>query len=226
MNKYLFGLLVMSLLFTGSTLRAQTYREDYRGRPFMEQSYTDIQGNPFLNESWLMGTVTFVNGQAANVNLKYNIYTDELLFRKQNDSTVQAFVDPVKSFSIPYLLIEGSDLVNNLFRSQFPVIDGHTMNTFYQVIGEGKITLLRYYKKKLLSSKEFNSATTTQTFMAENAYYLFSNNQMTRFKPSQKTILAAMSDKADKVQEYIKTNKVDFKSDAALAKLFSYYSSL
>ncbi|WP_431199355.1 hypothetical protein ACQ86K_30905 [Mucilaginibacter sp. P19] len=62
--------------------------------------------------------------------------------------------------------------------------------------------------------------------MTANSYYLFANNQMTRVRPSQKTILAAMSDKGDKMQEYIKTNKVNFKSDAALAKLFSYYNSL
>ncbi|MDB5147537.1 MAG: hypothetical protein JWQ57_1557, partial [Mucilaginibacter sp.] len=98
--------------------------------------------------------------------------------------------------------------------------------TFYLVVGEGKIKLLRCYKKRVIESKDFSSQITTKSFLSANAYYLFSNNQMVKTKPNQKTILAAMNDKAAQVQDYIKKNAVNFKSDAALAKLFSYYNSL
>jgi hypothetical protein len=55
---------------------------------------------------------------------------------------------------------------------------------------------------------------------------VFINNQITRIKPSQKSILAALGDKADQLQGYMKSNTVNYKSDVALAKLFSYYNSL
>ncbi|HMG10174.1 MAG TPA: hypothetical protein VK609_16785 [Mucilaginibacter sp.] len=59
-----------------------------------------------------------------------------------------------------------------------------------------------------------------------DVYDVFANNQITRIKPSQKSILAALGGKADQLQSYMKSNTVNYKSDAALAKLFSYYNSL
>jgi ribosomal protein S15P/S13E len=158
--------------------------------------------------------------------VNYNILGDELLFKTPTDSTVQAFVDPVKSFSARDAKLEGTDQTDVTFSSGFPAVDDQSAKTFYQVVGDGKVKLLRYYKKKVVETQDFTSQKTNKSLMGVNSYYLFANNQITKIKPSQKTILAAMNDKADKVQEYLKSNKVDFKSDVALAKLFAYYNSL
>ena len=224
MKKYkLYCVFVLLLLCVKA--KAQ-YLSDYTGRPYYLKTNDGIQGSALLTDNWLNGTVYFVNGKIANAILNYNIYGDELLFKSPRDSSVQAFVDPVKGFSIKGIALDESDQTDMNFSSGFPAVDDQTPKTFYQVVGDGKVKLLRYYKKKVLESTGFASQVTTKTFTLANSYYIFVNNQMTKIRPSQKTILAAMSDKGDKMQEYIKTNKVNFKSDAALAKLFSYYNSL
>ncbi|WP_413670030.1 hypothetical protein ACEN9X_08885 [Mucilaginibacter sp. Mucisp86] len=202
------------------------YLSDYTGRPYYLKTNSEIQGNPLLTDNWMKGTVDFANGKTANAILNYNVYGDELLFKSPQDSSVQAFVDQVKSFSIKGVVLEGSDQTDITFSSGFPAVDDQTTKTFYQVVGDGKVKLLRYYKKKILESTGFASQVATKTFITANSYYLFSDNKIAKIKPSQKTILPALNDKADKMQEYIKANKVDFKSDVALAKLFSYYNSL
>ena len=224
MKKYnLYCLLV--LLFFCMQAKAQIL-SDYTGRPYLLKTHDGIEGSPLLTENWLPGTVDFANGKTAAATLNYNLYGDELLFKTPKDSIVQAFVDPVKSFSIKGITLEESDQTDMTFSSGFPAVDDQTAKTFYQVVGDGKIKLLRCYKKKVLESKDFASQIGTKTFINANSYYLFANNQMTKIKPSQKTILAALNDKADKIQEYVKANSVNFKSDVALAKLFGYYNSL
>ena len=217
---------VLAFLFLCTQVKAQ-YLKDYTGRPYYLKTHDGIDGNPLLTETWLTGTVNFVNGKTVNTTLNYNVYGDELLFKTPTpDSTVQAFVEPVKSFSIKDIKLEESDQTDITFSNGFPAIDDQTVKTFYQVVGDGKIKLLKNYKKRVQESTAFASQMTTKTFITATSYYLFANNQLTKMKPSQKTILAVMNDKADKIQEYIKTNKVDFKSDVSLSKLFGYYSSL
>ncbi|QEM13894.1 hypothetical protein [Mucilaginibacter rubeus] len=224
MKRYKF-FCIAALLLLCVQARAQ-YLSDYTGRPYYLKTNDGIQGSELLTDNWLKGTVDFANGKTANAILNYNVYGDELLFKSPQDSSVQAFVDPVKSFSIKGITLEGSDQTDMNFSNGFPAVDDQTAKTFYQVVGDGKVKLLHYYKKKVQESTGFASQVTTKTFITATSYYLFADNKMTKIKPSQKTILAALSDKADKIQEYVKANKVDFKSDAALAKLFSYYSSL
>lgn len=212
-------------LFLCAQAKAQ-YLSDYSGRPYFLKTYAEIQGSPLLSDNWFGGTVNFANGKTATAILNYNLYGDELLFKNPKDSTVLSFVDPVKSFSLKDANIEECDLSDLSFSSGFPAVDDQTTKTFYLVVGEGKIKLLKCYRKKVIESKDFSSQITTKSFMPANSYYLLSNNQMVKIKPNQKNILAAMNDKAAQVQDYIKKNAVNFKSDVALAKLFNYYNSL
>jgi hypothetical protein len=225
MKKNNFYLLVTFLLVYGFNAKAQ-YLSDYSGRPYYLKTYAEIQGSPLLSDNWINGTVTFSNEKTATAILNYNLYGDELLFKNPEDSAVLSFIDPVKSFSLKNATIENSDITDLSFSSGFPAVDDQTTKTFYLVIGEGKIKLLKCYKKKVIESKDFSSQITTKSFMSASSYYLFSNNQMVKIKPNQKALLAAMNDKAAQVQDYIKKSSINFKSDAALAKLFSYYNSL
>jgi len=49
---------------------------------------------------------------------------------------------------------------------------------------------------------------------------------MTRFKPSKKDLLETFSDKSSEIDAFLKKEKLDFKSNDDLAKVFQYYSSL
>lgn len=224
MKKYTLFCMVL-FLFVSTQGKAQFLR-DYTGKQYSFKTGAGVAGSVLLSSYWFPGTVNFADGKTANAILNYDIYGDELLFKTATDSTIQAFVDPVKSFSAKDFKLEETDQTDVTFSSGFPAADGQTAKTFYQVVGDGNLKLLKLHKKKVLESKDFSSQITTKTLTGTNSYYLLANNQLTKIKPSQKTILAAMNDKADKVQEYLKTNKVDFKSDVALAKLFGYYNSL
>ncbi|WP_419700721.1 hypothetical protein [Mucilaginibacter sp. NFX135] len=223
MNKFIACLIAM----VSACLAAQAqYIHDLQGKPYMEQSYTEVEGNPFLISSWADGNIDFANGKKATIRVKYDLVKDVLLFQHKGDSTAMYFVDPVKGFTLTNSFINESNILPLVFNSGYPAIDVQTTTSFYQVVASGKMQLLRHYRKAIRTDQAFNSATVTKTFAFTDLYYLYADNKIVRIKPSQKSILAAMANKSTEIQAYLKTNTVDYKNDAALAKLFNYYNSL
>ncbi len=224
MNKFIVCFLAIMTL--NRFAAGAQYINDLQGKPYMEHSYTEVDGSAYLIANWAAGTVTFVNGKTITAPIKYDLVRDELLFQNKGDSAAMSFVEPVKGFGFTNAAIEESNIIPPVFSSGFPAVDSQTPASFYQVIADGKTKLLRYYKKTIRTDKAFNSATSTKTFVLINLYYVFINNQITKIKPGQKTILAALNDKAGQLQTYMKSNTVNYKNDADLAKLFTYYNSL
>ena len=223
MNKFV--TCFMAMVFACLASHAQILH-DLQGKPYMEQSYTEVDGDPFLINNWADGNIDFVNGKTGAVRVKYDLVKDVLLFQHKGDSTAMYFVDQVKGFTLTNSFIHESNILPLVFNSGYPVIDVQTTASFYQVIASGKMQLLRHYHKAIRTDQAFNSATVTKTFAFTDLYYLYANNKISRIKPSQKSILAAMADKSTEIQTYLKSNTVDYKNDAALAKLFNYYNSL
>ncbi len=221
--------LIVSLLCCSILTRAQQSQilNDNQGKPVMQQGYTDVEGSPYLNANWFPGVVNLAGGKAVTAKIKYDLVKDELLFQSPRDSMALAFVTPVKSFSFGVFGVDETSLVPLVFSNGYASIDDQTTASFYQVIADGKVKLLKRYRKVIHSDQAFNSATTTKSFVMRDAvYYLIKDGKIEKFKTSQKTVLAALNDKADKLQTFIKTNKIDFESDKDLAGLFTYYNSL
>lgn len=217
---------LMSMLFVGINAHAQ-YIHDYQGKAYSEQNYTNMVGDPYLIPRWFEGSVQFVDKKPITVKLKYNLLNDQLLFQNARDSSAMVFIDPVKSFSFNMFKIDESDLAPLVFTDGYPAIDAQTPTSFYQVIADGKVKLLKRYRKIIRTDQAFNSATATQSFeMINPVYYIVTGGTIARIKPGQKAIMTALGDKADKLQAYIKGTSVNYKSDAELSKLFNYYNSL
>ncbi|MDN5285350.1 MAG: hypothetical protein JWR38_1624 [Mucilaginibacter sp.] len=226
MKKCILCFLMSMVMISGSFVASAQYLKDPNGKEYMLQSYTEVEGTPFLINNWAPGSVTLANGQTITTLLKYDLVGDELLFKNKGDSSAMSFVDPVRSFSLNESSIEESDLTSLVFSNGYPAVDKQTPTSFYQVISDGKVKLLKHYKKVIRVDKAFNSATAVKTFFLSEEYYLFVNNQITKIKPGQKAILTVLADKTAQLQKYMSINAMNYKSDDVLAKLFSYYNSL
>jgi hypothetical protein len=215
-----FNITILLLFFIIGITNAQ-YIQDIQGKPLMEMSYTDVTGTPYLYDSWTKGSVELENGAVyRDIELKFSVFKDELFFKNTNDETMMAFVLPVKSF----LLERG--VQKDLYRNSFPDIDDFNQKTYYQVLFDGNIKLLFKAYKSLLEIKPYNSATTEKKFSDNSNYYLFIDGTIKRIKPSKKEFLEIFKDKTIEIDSYLKNEKVDFKNNKDLTKLFEYYSSL
>jgi hypothetical protein len=214
--------LILIFIFT-IKLKAQFIQNlpDIQGKPLSESTYSDVSGTVFLYDGWLKGTVEQGNKLSyKDVELKYSTYKDELFFKNPKDGSMLSFVLPVTAFS---LAINGKF---DIYRNGFPAIDNFNTNSFYQVIFDGGIKLLFKSYKTLIEVKPYNSTTTEKKFVDNPVYYVLKDNVMTKFKPSRKDFLELFNSKSNEIDAFIKKEKINFKDNQDLAKVFVYYSTL
>ncbi len=214
---------LLLLFLSAISLKAQFIQNlpDLQGKPLIEKSYSDVSGTAFLFDDWLKGTVEQGNKISyKDVDLKYSLYKDELFFKNPKDGSMLSFVLPVKAFS---LAIKGK---TEIYRNGFPAVDNFNTNSFYQVLFDGGIKLLFKSYKTLIEVKPYNATITEKKFVDNSVYYILKDNVMTKFKPSKKDFLEIFNSKANEIDAFIKKEKIDFKQQQDLTKVFQYYSTL
>jgi hypothetical protein len=203
-------------LFITNVSKAQ-FLQDIQGRVITEQSFTDVIGSPFFNNVFVNGNVVLTNGDKfKDVPLKYSSYKDELFFKNPKDGSLLSFVVPVKSFELL-----GETYINGL-----PAVDNFTENSYYVLIADAKVKLFVKNYKTILENKPYNSASIEKKFEDNKTYYVLKDGKMSRFKPSKKDLLETFGDKSAEIDSFLKKEKIDYKNNADLVKVFQHYSTL
>jgi hypothetical protein len=207
-------MLLLSFTYTGE---AQVYLRDIQGRLIRETNFVGVIGTPFENDEFLIGNVMLNNDdEYENVPLKYNIYDDELYFKNAKDEMLLSFVIPVKWFK----------LAGQTYLNGFPEIDNYTRNSFYGLLAGNKIKLLFKAYKTISETRPYNSPNVEKRFERDKAYFILKDGKMYRFKPSRKALLNLFDSAGPKIEEYIKREKINFRNDEDLVKIFEFINSL
>ncbi|MEO7212451.1 hypothetical protein [Mucilaginibacter sp.] len=195
-------------------------------KPITTQDYTNIDGTPYLYDTWQQGSVILVNGVSSKekMSLKYNLVDDVVSFKDKESGEEMAFVVPVQEFTLN--LNNDDELFVRRFRSGYKNIEGSTPASFFEVLSDGKIQLIKKFNKVVFESQNIGSASKTKSFMEKSKYYLVNNGKALPVKNDKKSLLAGLGDKQAQLEDYIKSNKISFKSDTQLGKLVDYYNSL
>ncbi|MEO6523674.1 MAG: hypothetical protein ABIN91_18465 [Mucilaginibacter sp.] len=192
--------------------------------PVLNHSYTNVEGSPFLTNQWAKGTVKMANGHVyKDMQLKYEQCSDAMFFRKTNDEDLFAFSEQISEVKMDY--IQNNIPYQKLYRTGY-TITGSTEKSFFEVLSDGRVQLLKKDNKIITESKEYNSSTINKKFEPVTKYYIVIAGNVKPFKKDKKFILANLSDKQTQIENYIKTNDLDLKNDADLAMLFNYYNSI
>lgn len=221
MKSYVLGCFLFSLCLTSLDTNAQ-FLQDSNNMPVKEKRYVDISGSPYFNVTFLQGSVQLAdNKKYDNLYLQYDQVQDLLLFKEnKDDEFAKKFTVPVSAFNID---LGGGSIANfkNVTNSD-ERIDG-----FYQVIYDGKMSLLKRTRKKVVEKATYGTAN-KEKGISESTGYLLLNSDLKTFniKPDKKSFLTALSNKAKDVEAYIASKKVDFKNDLDLEKLMAYYNTL
>lgn len=206
----------LSLAYVPTTV-AQGLIADQMGNPVFEKRYTNIKGSPYLQNDWATGSVKLRDGRSFDgMKLKYDQVEDELLFLGDAEKEM-TFSVPVTEFT----------LQDKTFRRGYPVGDGAPANAFYEVLEEGKMSLLKRTSKKVIEEPAYNAASSVKSIRTNENYYLTASNlQLTKIKKDKKAVLAALPDKKEELENYIKDQRLDLRQEQDLVKLISYYNTL
>ncbi len=212
--------LILILLCANFCVQAQ-FIQDISGKPVLTKNYLNIKGSAYLYNDWQKGIVKLNNGKVyKNVFLKYDLVNDELFFKKPSSDEILGFVDDIFEFSIT------TDVKTLNFKKGFPPAERFTKNSFYEILQGVTVTLLKKQTKVILETKAYNAASTDRQFDENIAYYVFINNKTERIKKDKKSLIAALSDKKDAVEEYINKEKLKFKTDEELIAVIKFYNEL
>lgn len=205
------------------SIKAQVI-EDAIGRPILDRQYIDVQGSPYFANSWIKGSVMMTNGKHyAGVDLKYDQVADELLFKNAKGEMLN-FVDPVKEFKL--IIADEPDARILFFRNGYKPAADATAKTFYQIMSDGETPLVKRLTKKVMEIKPYGSATIIKTFEEVQTYFVIKSGLPVKVRKDKKALLAVLGDYNNELEEFIKTNKLNLKSDADFIMLMTYYNSL
>ncbi|MEO1054776.1 MAG: hypothetical protein AAFX87_29355, partial [Bacteroidota bacterium] len=150
MKRQVYWLLSVTLIMVTSGLKAQQTIMDvidpnYQNQKLLEtQAYDDILGSPYFDDDWHTGTIVTNNDQKfEDVQIKYDAYADELLVKQKSGKEIVVSKSMVKSF----FYTKSGDSYKYHFK---PIKSGKKGGKeFHQVLYEGKLSLLKRFKKEI-----------------------------------------------------------------------------
>ena len=214
---------------TVTNLRPENYANEFsitdaNGRPFKELD-ADVQGSAYFIDSVMSTVITFTNGNSfQRIPARLDLYRQEIHVVSKNK---EEFILPKEL--VKELIFTDSNSTKfkqYVFRAGFPAIDDQNGSSFYLVLASGKISMLEFFRKKILQRKDDISGVITKEFETYEDYYVFQDNQMVKLKKDKSFIVSMMKDKEKEIQSYLSTNNVNFKKWNDVQSLFSYYNSL
>jgi hypothetical protein len=187
--------------------------------------YEGVDGHPFFIEKFTDATIGLRTGAVFNgVKARIDLCKQEIHFRLPSDS---------ERIALPGLITEiilydtvKSAIQSYKFQSGYPEVDNLKRDTYYEVLSDGKITLLKSSIKKINKSKNEMSGEVSSQFDTYEDHYLYVKYEMKRIKKDKEYLLDLLADKRKEMETYAKDQKLNFKSIDSIKKLVDYYNTL
>jgi hypothetical protein len=185
------------------------------------KSDMDAEGSALLFDSWKSGEITLANDQKLSIeNINLDASRNVFVYKK-NDS-VYDFTDNLKEVKI-----YGDDRNDPTSDMIFKNDVNPSAATFVQVIAQGKITVFCEYNKRPEGENSTNGfVTNRRKYELYSNYYSLANNKATLIKFTSSTLEDLTSDKKDKVDAFIKENKLKVKKESDFLKAIKFYNSI
>ncbi len=192
---------------------------DASGRAFVNPT-EDVEGSPYFKPEWQFGSAILNDKRFNDIRLRLDLHTDEVHYLDSGNRELVLPKGLVKAVVWP----TGHD--STLFQCGFPAIDTRDANSFYLVLSSGKYWLLHSITKPISERKDQMSGETKKEFTTYDDYYVYNGTTLQRVKKDKASILSLLSDKKEKVDDFITTNKLKLKSMDDIKRIIDYYNTL
>jgi hypothetical protein len=217
-------LLSVIIVFLNSIVLAQSYidlnqlGEGYYLVNKPSQS-KQIDGSPYYNDNWLPAVVKIKGkGECYTDSLKYNIFTNSLLFSYKK---IEYYVE--NSNDVVYFTIGDTKFINFACAE-----DGSQY--FFEVICDGeRLKLVRKYNCTIVEGKPSDGINPARNdkFAKDYRYFtIFKYQPAKQFRMRKSNLVELMADHHDEIVRYIKDNRLKMKRQEDFVKVFAYYNTL
>lgn len=180
------------------------------------------QSSQFSFEQWHKGYLILEGGDTLKGLLKYNLQTD--LVQLQENNKLETYT------ARKVVFFEIFDAISKDYRRfyslPYAANTGYRAPVFFELLTEGKITLL---SREALEYKTYSSfyyyGTYTRLVLVYKYFLLSENGEIKEFVGKKNDWLYEMGNYGDEVQKFAKGNKLDFDEKKDLTRIVEYYNS-
>lgn len=209
---------------TTSKWGQQIFLSDVNGRAF-ENKYADVSGSAYLYPNFKFATIVLKDGRTYNnVQARLNLVEHEVNFIASNGE--QGYIGKGMVTSILFNDTTKDGVNANFFQTGFSPIDNQSAIHFYQVLVNGKISLLKSINKNIEERLNELSGEKSKEFAQRENLYVLNEGSLKRVKKDSDFFLSTMANQKEAINQYIRTNKLNFKNEEQLKKLVEFYNSL
>lgn len=223
-------LLIIAALFTTQLSVAQISNVNMNGAPARLNSYSGVEGSPYLFEDWSTADINTINGGLKeDVAYKFNVHDNVLEVVNEAGNTIyldKDFIDYAVLKRPSILLATGQEglLPNLLFKKGFEIVKGVDPKDLVNVLAEGKkYTLIRrFYSDLVTPPKNSYSPTQGQMFVfEENLYLIDSDNNVESVRNKTNNIIKSLHEEDQEVaKDIVKEFKLDLSREDHLTIFF------
>lgn len=191
--------------------------------PAGEDKISTASGSPYLFKDWMDGVVYFKSGRVVKqFKLKFDCARNRLMM--QFEGSAFAAESQVASFVIYTASKKNKDSL--VFRKGFPAIDKNTVDTYYQVLVDGKAILLWLHTKVLVEEKQLVSTNTAHRLEDDEAFFLCLNGVMTLLPRNKEQVLGILPTPPAPLKEYVAQQTLRMDKPEDFFKIISKYNEL
>lgn len=177
----------------------------------------------FPSEIWHDGKIVLESGDTLRGNVKYDMQTDIL----QLDSRGK-----LESFSARKVLFfeiyeKAIRRYRQFYSLPYAVSGGYKTPVFFELLAEGKMTLLsrESIEYRSYTNSFYYYGTQTRLVLVNKFFLLKDNGNIETFSGKKSELIDLMGNYGDKVEQYIKVNKLKIDQKYHLADVVNYYNS-
>ncbi len=186
-----------------------------------DEDETNLQKR-FIDQEWTNGLVRFKSGRPElHVPLLFDVHNDMLYFLQ--DSVIMEFVDSVSE--VHFYTRFNKDTVHLLYKRFYPPIQANTSATFYQVLLDAKISLLKCSSKSILLFKDPGIPEEKRKDQGFVYFAHLPGNRIVPVAPDAGLLAERLPEYAEQLSSIIKNEKIKPKDEARLIQLFIHLNN-
>ena len=209
---------------TTSTWGQQIFLRDVNGQAFVN-IYEGINGSGYDQTEYQLAKITLKDGRVYNdVKARINLLEHEVNFIASNGQ--EGYLGKGMASEIAYIDSKTETQVIKVFQCGFPPIDNQNRISFYQILLNGKTSLLKSVYKSIQERNNDMSGERFKEFATYENMYLLKEGTMSRIKKDKSSLLVMFQDKKEAIAKYMEDQKINLKNEAHLIALVQYYNTL
>jgi hypothetical protein len=202
----------------------QIFLSDVNGQAFINK-YEGIAGSVYDQTDYQLAKITLKDGRVYNdVKTRINLLEQEVNFIASNGQ--EGFLGKGMASEIAYIDDKEATQNEKIFQCGFPPIDNQNRISFYQILLNGKTSLLKSVYKSIQERNNDMSGERYKEFATYENMYLLKEGTMVRIKKDKSNLITLLQDKNQSIKKYIDDQKLNLKNEAHLIALVKYYNTL